>query len=428
MRKAFYLLNFLLLGSFLAALVVDQDRDWKDYQKKYYRMEAESLRKKLESAPEPEKAELRAQLASFERRPLEIKQIIVDDLGRVDRCITCHAGMDEFTNPSMTTGFSEHPFVARRGDAHKTHDFKRFGCTSCHEGQGLALTPEAGHGKVKHWERPLLAKPYIEASCVRCHGNFEKLAGAQTAALGKRLFEKNGCIGCHSLRGVGGSISVDLGDIADKPLSRIDFSGAGLKRLDWNIQNWIELHLTKDPMQLSPGDPEGHLGEPIPPSGMPPFYETMKPEEASAITAYLMSMSEESVPHKYFVYAPPAPAPRFPDARSHGKAVFEKYGCAGCHGLGGAAGRRNFNARGPNQTKMEEGREPTLVDTVGTFSREELVKKIQDGVPSTAVAKFKEGGPTPPLYMPSWKERIQGKELEDLVTYLLSIAKKEEAW
>ena len=112
MRKAFYILNFLLLGSFLAALAIDQDREWKDYQKKYYRLEAESLREKLETAPESQKAELKAQIASFKRRPVEIKQIIVDDLGRVDRCITCHAGMDEFTNPSMTTGFKEHPFAA----------------------------------------------------------------------------------------------------------------------------------------------------------------------------------------------------------------------------------------------------------------------------------------------------------------------------
>ncbi len=428
MRKAFYILNFLLLGSFLAAVAVDQDREWKDYQKKYYRMEGESLRKKLETAPEGDTPELKAQIASFKRRPVEIKQIIVDDLGRVDRCITCHAGMDEFTNPSMTTGFKEHPFAADQGDIHKLHDFKKFGCTSCHAGQGLALTVETAHGRVKHWEQPLMKKPYNEASCVRCHGNFEKLPGARTAALGKKLFQTHGCIGCHSVRGVGGSISVDLGDIADKPLSRIDFSGAGLKRLDWNIQNWIELHLTKDPMQLSPGDPEGHLGEPIPPSGMPPFYQTLKPEEAQAITTYLMSMSEDSIPHKYYVYAPPASEPKFPNPIAHGKFVFDKYGCAGCHGLGGTAGRRNFNALGPNQTKMEDGREPTLVDTVGTFTREELVKKIQDGVPSTAVAKFKADGPTPPLYMPAWKEKIHGKELDDLVTYLLSIAKKEEAW
>ena len=161
---------------------------------------------------------------------------------------------------------------------------------------------------------------------------------------------------------------------------------------------------------------------------MPPYYETLKSEEAQAITAYLMSMSEESIPHKYFVYAAPAPEPKFPDPVSHGKHVFEKYGCGGCHGPGGAAGQRNFNALGANQTKMEEGREPTLTDTVGTFSREELVKKIQDGVPGAAVAKFKEDGPTPPLYMPAWKERIQGKELEDLITYLLSTAKKQEAW
>jgi hypothetical protein len=34
----------------------------------------------------------------------------------------------------------------------------------------------------------------------------------------------------------------------------------------------------------------------------------------------------------------------------------------------------------------------------------------------------------PPLYMPPWKEKIKGEEMEDLLTYLYSIAEEMEAW
>ena len=50
---------------------------------------------------------------------------------------------------------------------------------------------------------------------------------------------------------------------------------------------------------------------------------------------------------------------------------------------------------------------------------EELKDKIAHGVPF--IAKNDSKGPTPPLYMPAWKDKIKGQELEDLATYLLSI-------
>src|SRR5581483_12207875 len=108
-------------------------------------------------------------------------------------------------------------------------------------------------------------------------------------------------------------------------------------------------------------------------------------------------------PNKYFVAQAPAPEPKFGDAVKHGKFVFEKYGCAGCHGLHGTKGRRNFNALGPGQSDpdndMDKGREPTLVDTVGTYTHEELVKKIAGGVPASAINRFNPKGPVTPLYM-----------------------------
>lgn len=435
-RKLFYLGNFLLLALFAAAFALDYNREWKNHQRGYYKKEVQRLQSLLAEQKDPEvQKDVKEQLREWKRKPLQIKQFIVKDLDRVDRCITCHVGMDPFTNPSQVNGHKENPYKSHPGDLHKSHTFQKFGCTSCHAGQGLATSVEDAHGDVHHWEKPMLKPPYLQASCAKCHADFEKLPGAQTVALGKKLFDKNGCIGCHSIRGTGGIISVDLGDIADKPLERIDFAHTGFskEKHEWTVQNWIEAHLTQDPMVIVPNDPYAkYNAEPIAPSGMPPYYLELKKEEAQAVATYLLSLTEERIPRQYYVYASPKPEPKFSDPVAHGKYVFEKYGCNACHGQEGLAGRRNFNALGPDQSDpqkdMDKGREPTLPDTVGTFTREELRKKIEDGVAVSQIQKFNPEGPVPPLYMPAWKDKIKGREMEDLITYLLSIAKKTEEW
>ncbi|MBI4370213.1 MAG: c-type cytochrome [Elusimicrobia bacterium] len=436
-RQLFIIGNVLLLLSFAAATVRDNRREWKKYQKKFFVLEAKELEEKIAQEQDPKiKESLRPQLIAKKKIRYEIRQMIVKDLNRIDRCVTCHLGMDPLSNPSLTTNFTENPYKGHPGDFLKTHSPTKYGCTICHQGQGLATETAAAHGRVKHWEEPILEPPFLQASCVRCHANFESISYAQAARAGKEFFRHNGCYGCHAIKGWGGVVSEDLGEVASKPLARLDFSSSGLARKDWNIKNWILLHLTKDPMSFVPGDPEGHLGQPIPPSGMPPFYLDFKKDEANAIASYLLSMHGEKMPHEYYVYAPAAPDPALDSAVARGKHVYEKYGCAGCHGVEAKEGRRNFNALGQGQdaaapdqiAEMAKGREPTLPDTVGTFTRDELKLKIQNGVPSNNIVKFKADGPTPPLYMPAWKEKIKGQELEDLVTYLLSIAKKGEEW
>ena len=436
-RTLFIWANAGLLATLVAVFVRDGNREWKKYQKQYFALEAQELEEKAGAAANPEEqASLLKQAQSKRRGKFEIRQIIVKDLVRIDRCITCHVGMDSLNNPSLTTNFSQNPYKGHPGDFLKTHSPTKYGCTICHQGQGLATTAQAAHGFIKHWEEPALEAPFIQASCAKCHDNFESLPYAETAAEGKRLFAKNGCYGCHGIKGWGANVSEDLGEIASKPLSQIDFSATGLPREQWNVKNWILAHLTQDPLKIVPGDPEGRLGPPVPPSGMPPFYLDLKEEQAQAITSYLLSMSAEKTPYDYHVYAPPKPEPVLALVVERGKHVFDKYGCAGCHGIEASGGRRNFNALGPGQdpsgldpiVEMAKGRAPDLRETVGTFTHEELKAKIQSGVPPANVVKFKADGPTPPLFMPPWKEKIKDRELEDLIAYLFSIAKKTEEW
>jgi mono/diheme cytochrome c family protein len=446
MRKLFHALNFSLLAAFVLAFIMDHNAEWKKYQKKYYQLQSEAYQKQADASKDPkEKERLSLEAKKIKRAGLEVKQIIARDLNRVDRCITCHVGMDEYTNPTLKNDFKEHPYKAHpQLDLVRAHSFQKFGCTACHEGQGLATTVADGHGKVHNWEEPILEGKRMQGACIRCHGNFETLKGAEFAALGKKLFYKHGCQGCHSIRGVGGIISVDLGAVADKPLELISGynfgriigkDGKPLTKHDWTRQNWIWGHLSNDPMVVTPNDPLAQYNaEPIAPSGMPDFRKELGAEGAEAITAFLMSMSAEQLPHRYYVagksepWADPKPAA---GTAAHGRWVFHKYGCQGCHGLDAKEGRRNFNAAGPGQTDlvkdMDKGREPTLPDLMATYTREELKHKIQEGVKGVDVAKFNPNGPQPPLYMPPWKDKIKGQELEDLVTWLLSIAKKDDS-
>lgn len=439
-RKLFLFLNVGMLGIFALAYWVDYDAEWKKYQKQYLRLAAESYEKEAAGAGEEKAKALKAEAKKLRSQWPEIKQIITKDLGRVDRCITCHVGMDEYSNPTMKNDFTEHPYKAHPqvDTLGKNHQFTKYGCTVCHGGQGLATTLKDAHGDVHNWEKPLLREKFVQASCARCHADFETLKGAEVAATGKKLFSKHGCQACHAIHGFGGAVSEPLEAVADKPRDRIskyhyEFMKRKGKPIDehhWNLENWVLGHLINDPMVVVPNDPHAHYNpEPIAPSGMPDFTGEISEEGAEAIATYLLSMTAEPLPHKYYVFKSKEKENPPSDPLKHGKYVFEKYGCQGCHGLEAKQGRRNFNAMGPGQEDhekdMEKGRIPTLVDVVGSYKHDELKAKISAGV--SHIDQFNPKGPAPPLMMPSWKDRIKGKELDDLASWLLSIAKKDDS-
>lgn len=436
LRKIFIWGNVVLFVLLLLAIVKDTFRPWMPYQRNYRRMQAAE-----ETAPEARKIIL--------NRPIEIKQILATDLGQVDRCITCHQGMDPIATPSLENNFTENPYKSHPGDILKNHPPDKYGCVTCHGGQGLATdfvgaghTPKDdaqreewrkkyGWHPAEHWEHPMLTEPYIQASCVKCHGNFESLHGAEVAAKGKELMSTHGCLGCHQWHGQGGPISVDLAEeTANKPLTRIDFSHTGLDAEDRTLLNWIQLHFLKDPWELNPGDPKALVNtEPIAPSGMQNFTlpspaapdagPELTKDDAAALTTYILSAQSANIPHAYYVEGPKEPTfdtMHFSSQIEAGKWVFNKYGCAACHGLGGKGGRRNYNYLGFY--------EPALVKTVSNYTRDELRKKIEFGV--AVVNKEDPKGPTPPLYMPAWKDKISPKEMEALMDYLFSIAEKQE--
>lgn len=415
--------NAVLLLLFVGVLVKDHIREWKPYQKEYFKRESRRLHQALETAAtEEDKARISLELKAVKSQGVQIRQVMLPRMDRYDRCITCHTAMDSSVNATQTTAYEDAPFAAPDNPLHKSHPIEKFGCTVCHSGQGLATTVDGGHGEVKHWEKPLLRGAYLQASCAKCHTNVwdeKAMPYTEDWRRGEALFREKGCIGCHQVRGVGGPISVDLAEeTADKPLGRIDFSHTGLPKHDRTLANWIKLHFTKPPSELVPGDPEGHFNaEPIAPSGMP-FFD-LPEKDADALTTYVLSMARDpQLPVDLMAPHVARPEPVFRTTIQRGRHVYEKYGCAACHGPEAKGGIPNFN--------YENGTEPDITKSIGTFSRDELREKIQNGVPIVGKADVK--GPTPPLYMPAWKDKIKGEEMEDLLNYLYSIAVKSEEW
>src|SRR6185503_10538915 len=90
----------------------------------------------------------------------EIVQENIPNLHRVDRCESCHMGSNhggfETVQPAY---FQSHPY---RRTLFALHPIDKFGCTTCHDGQGRATTKFYAHAPVdnphyaeKHfWDTP----------------------------------------------------------------------------------------------------------------------------------------------------------------------------------------------------------------------------------------------------------------------------------
>ena len=102
---------------------------------------------------------------------------------------------------------------------------------------------------------------------------------------------------------------------------------------------------------------------------------------------------------------------------SGGRGVFEKFSCTSCHGVDGKGGVTNFNAKTAQQISA-------LTFVAESYTKQELKDKILNGVKQ--VDKLDPNGPTPPLYMPSFRGLISDDEIELLIGYLDSLLPKKD--
>lgn len=341
-------------------------REWKKYQKQYYQSEANSI-----EFPEVKKRILNT--------PLEIKQIVLKELNRVDRCMTCHISIED---PRYSE--NEHPLKSHPGDILLQHSVEKFGCTVCHEGQGQATSVHAAHGETEWWNRPLLPGDYVFGTCGQCHTD------AQIPNLlfgkGNQLFKDLGCIGCHTIGGEGGNIGPEL-------------VGVGSRR---NAQ-WLYDHF-EDPEKISPG------------SVMPKY--TFSDDEIRSLVLLMYGFSDWDIPYEYRAQKEVAQLKeqlRPVDKIKAGKGIFEKFGCAGCHGRSGSGEIRNPNAPG--------NLVPAIIYVKEAYTKDEMKEYLLKGAVSQ---KDDPNLPNPPIFMPSWLGKLSDLELDNLIEYLFSLYPGDE--
>ncbi len=285
---------FLLLGNAFIMLKNSQT-EWRAYQEEYLKMAIE----KTTDAPTK---------AVLEERSPRIEQIVTTGFGkeRVDRCMTCHAGIDDARFADAPQPFRTHPKIG--GD----HPYRTFGCTTCHDGNGRGLETVDAHGEGKFWMEPLLRDEHIESGCAKCHG----YALAETPHLRKgfELFQKKACYGCHKVEGVSdGKLGVELTRVGAK----------------WSLA-YLEESLV---------DPRANNFE-----SMMPKMELTK-DEVKDLTIYLKSLTGESlikgpVERYYGLKAWKAMQPaEVPVTVESGKQVFEAKSCNACHVINGVGAK-----------------------------------------------------------------------------------------
>jgi hypothetical protein len=210
--------------------------EWKSYQQEYYTI----LQGKLEAQGTKD----------FHRPQLQILQTWLPSIGRVDRCTTCHMGIEN----REYFASAPQPFTAHPGKYLEWHPVNKFGCTVCHHGQGLSTEfTEAAHtppdlevsryrrliawgrkgvdltqygytvedlekkvadaeGKAQLWKKAygyeeleffhdyMLPKKYIESSCMKCHDSRAIEPYAPTIAAARKLIHETfKCRKCHTI-------------------------------------------------------------------------------------------------------------------------------------------------------------------------------------------------------------------------------------
>ena len=151
----------------------------------------------------PSETQISRLISSLDQYRVEIKQIHSEEMGLVDRCESCHAGIlapVELTPEKMG---GEAIFVSHPNDSLlDLHDTEVFGCSPCHNGNGVGtVSVVKAHGNYKHWLHPLYPRENFEAGCLQCHEADRRLEHAPVLSQGKQLFFERGCWGCHPREG-----------------------------------------------------------------------------------------------------------------------------------------------------------------------------------------------------------------------------------
>lgn len=356
MRVILAALSFSIVILTLYVIRVNIETSWRDYQRGFNQM----LIKNYQTASSPEDKAKWKRLLEVSGGSSGIKQIYLPQVGVADLCITCHLGIN---NPLLVDENIPREFRTHPGKQLKYHPVSRFGCTLCHQGQGVGSTVDGAHGYEKNWPEPLLPASYVQASCMKCHECSENLAGAEVVNQGEKIYFEKLCYGCHKVAQY-------------QNLPRAVFPLTSLKTKLKEPLRWLPAWL-KEPAKLRPDTlmPNYHLND----------------EEVKKMTAYLLSLPQEFKTR--WVSLKNA-------SRYRGKKLFAERGCRGCHGV-------------EKKEKSQQARIPYLAGIATKVTPEWLYQWISN--PKSYHAN------TP---MP--KVEITRGEVLNIVSYLTSLKEENE--
>lgn len=235
-----YALLIVIVALTAEAFYRQEEPEWRGYQTRFARLLGAKFGRDAER-----------------KFSVEIRQVWLKGINRIDRCTTCHLGTDiaRLAGNDVPMVFRAHP---NPGGLMKNHPIKDFGCTLCHGGNGYALDwADAHFSGPKGWGETFLSRnlarhygfsdsaamPLIEINCNACHVFEKEVPGLVHINKAKKIFEDKLCTCCHNFHGKGGLVGPDLTYEGDKPVDLYDFTAIR----DWegltpSVFSWHMLH------------------------------------------------------------------------------------------------------------------------------------------------------------------------------------------